>query len=203
MLKTIGFIIGIIAIAEGFLIYASTSRRKMLLFKLIEDVLWLFNYLFSGGYAGAILNGVAILREIVFYNRDRSRFCASGLFLPVFILLTLVSPVASMASGSEDLHALLPAVGSVLAVIGFYQSSPTVARRLGLPAQTLWLLYSVYGHNATAAAANAILLLSAVVGEVRAARTARKPCAGGGGIADNVTGEAPASQENTDKEHIA
>lgn len=166
-LGTIGQIIGYVAIAESFLIYISKTRRKMVMLKLIDDILWLVSYLLTGAYTGAILCAVGVGREIVFYNRDRSRVCASMLWLPFFIAVTLISPAASMISGAEDAHALLPAIGSVLAVIQFYESSPVVMRRLGFPAQTLWLLYTIYHHNTAGIVGNVILLLSAVVGEVR------------------------------------
>ena len=81
-LKLAGEIIGVVAIIEGFFIYYSAKRERMLIFKFISDALWLCNLLLLGGITGAILNVIAMLRETVFYFRDRRRF-ANSIFWPI------------------------------------------------------------------------------------------------------------------------
>ena len=60
VLSVIGEAVGFIAICESFLIYFSQTRKRMLLFKLLSDSLWLVNFLCLGGYTGAVLNAVGI-----------------------------------------------------------------------------------------------------------------------------------------------
>ena len=165
-LKIIGEIIGVIAIAEGFLIFLSSKREKIIFFKFVSDLLCLLNQLLIGGYTGAILNGVAAGREFVFYNRDKKKWASSRLWLFFFMSITLISPTMSLVSGKEGWYAVLPAIGSCAAVIGFYSRYPNVTRYISFITNSLWLWYDILVNNVSAAVSCVILLLSAIVGTV-------------------------------------
>ena len=165
-IRLIGEMIGIVAIVEGFLIYLSNKRDKILIFKFISDALWLFNQLCLGGYTGALLNLIAMGREGVFYFRDKKAFASSRFWLYFFLSLTLVSPIISLVAGGEGWYAVLPALGSMAAVIGFYSRSPRVTRLTSLAANSLWLIYDAIISNYSALLSCAILLLSAIVGMI-------------------------------------
>ena len=167
-LKLAGEIIGVVAIIEGFFIYYSAKRERMLIFKFISDALWLCNLLLLGGITGAILNVISMLRETVFYFRDKRRF-ANSIFWPIlFMLAAAVSPVLSLVSGKESWYAVLPALGSMVAVLAFYQRRPGLVRLFGSFSQSMWLLYAIFMLNYSSIVCNTVLLLSAVAGGVRA-----------------------------------
>lgn len=168
VLKIVGECIGAVAIVEGFFIYLSNKRERILIFKFISDLLWMCNQLCLGGFTGALLNFVAMGREAVFYNRDKRKFAASILWLYFFLVATSVSPLISLISGKEGWYAILPALGSMAAVIGFYSRRPSVTRYTSFAANGLWLLYDLAVGNASAAISCTILLISATVGTVRA-----------------------------------
>ena len=163
MLKDIATIIGIIAIAESLLIYASVKRERILVFKLISDVLWFTNYVLLGMYTGAILNVVAVCREIVFYNRSRHKWADNIAWFFVFVTLTLISPVLSWAG----FVSLLPAIGSVFAVSSFYCKNEIVMKTFAFPAQGLWLSYNLLSKNWSGLASCIITLLSIIIGMTR------------------------------------
>ena len=165
-LKLIGEIIGVVAIAEGFFIFLSNKREKIIFFKFISDLLWMTNQLFIGGYTGALLNGIAMGRESVFYNRDKKKWASSRLWLFFFLAVTLISPTVSLLSGGEGWYAILPAIGSSASVVGFYSRRPNVTRYLSFIVNSLWLWYNVIINNVSAAISCVILLLSALVGTV-------------------------------------
>ena len=166
-LKIIGECIGFVAVVEGFFIFLGNKRERILVFKFISDFLWLLNQLCLGGYTGAMLNFVAMGRETVFYDRDKRKFAKSVLWLYFFLAVTAISPLISLFGGKEGWYAILPALGSMAAVIGFYSRRPTVTRSVSFLANGLWLAYDVIISNVTAALSSAILLLSALVGTAR------------------------------------
>lgn len=165
-LKLIGEIIGIVAIIEGFFIFLSSKREHILIFKFISDALWVVNQILIGGYTGALLNGIAMGRETVFYNRDKHKWADSRLWLIFFMAVTAVSPMMSLISGKEGWYAVLPALGSMAAVVGFYSRYPAVTRYVSFLANGLWLAYNIIIHNISASVSGVILLLSAAVGTV-------------------------------------
>ena len=165
-MKLIGEIIGIVAIIEGFFIFLSSKREKILIFKFISDALWVINQLLIGGYTGALLNGIAMGRETVFYNRDKRKWASTPVWLVVFMVVTAISPVMSLASGKEGWYAILPALGSMAAVVGFYVRRPALTRYISFLANGLWLCYNIIIRNVSATVSGVILLLSAAVGTV-------------------------------------
>lgn len=167
-LKLIGEIIGAVAIAENLFIFVSLRRERILKLKFVSDTLWLFNYLCLGGYTGAVLNAIAMARETVFSLRGRKRFASHGFWLPVFLLLTLISPALEwIGDGAFSPWPLLPALGSMLTVVGLYQSRPKITRYIAFFAQGLWLAYAISLPNISSIVCNSLLILSALIGAIR------------------------------------
>ena len=168
MMDLLASILGWIAVAEGFFIYYSRTRRNVLRFKFISDLLWGANLLLTGAYTGALLNVIAMGREVVFYHRGSKKWASHRIWLPFFLLITAASPTVALVTGKEGWIGLLPAVGSVLGVITFYQKKPAATRCFGFFAQSLWLVYACLIHNVPSAACNTVLVISTVAGTVRA-----------------------------------
>ncbi len=167
-LKIIGEAVGFIALIESFFIYASLNRDTILKLKFVSDALGFINFLCLGGYTGAILNIVTMSREVVFYNRDKKKWASHIIWLPIFILFTLVSPVIEYITvGHLAPIAFLPAIGSMISVVGLYQHNTNHLRYYSFVAITLWLIYSIYLQNISASISNSIVLISIIVGTVR------------------------------------
>jgi len=165
-LKVIGEIIGIVAVAESFLIFLSNKRERILIFKFVSDTLWVANMLCLGSYTGALLNVIGMGRSVVFYNRDKRKWASTVLWPILFMIVTAISPMVSLMSGYEGWYAILPAIGSMAAVIGFYSRRPNFTRYISFLANGLWLIYNIISRNYSAIVSGAILLLSAAVGTV-------------------------------------
>lgn len=170
-----GEVIGAIAIAESFFIYFVKTKKHMLLLKFISDFLWFVNLLCLGGWTGALLNAISMGREAVFYLRDSKPFFAKRFWLWFFVVVVLISPAISLVKGEEGLFALLPAVGSALAVFAFYHRDPAFTRGVGLVSHAFWLVYAIAIHNISSSVCNAVLILSALSGMVRERIAKRRP----------------------------
>lgn len=176
--EIVAWVFGTLGIVISVILYAGKTRTHILVCKLISDVLWFTNYILLGAYTGAVLNLIAIGRESVFYNRGRRKWADSRVWLYVFILLTFLSPAMEFWKiGGFAWIPLLPATGSVLAVISFYSRRPWVMRWFGFGAQIFWISYGILIWNPTAVISSALTIASAVIGTVRellARRAARR-----------------------------
>ena len=165
-LRLIGEIIGWVAVAEGFLIFLSNRRDRILMFKFIDDALWSVSFLLTANYTGAILNAIGMGREVVFYNRDKRKWASGKIWLVFFLVATAVSPMYSLISGKEGWYAILPAIGSIAAVIGFYSRSAEFSRYIGFFANGIWMVYNIICGKIPAITSSAILLLSGLIGTI-------------------------------------
>ena len=106
-----GQIFGLCLAALSFLVYLQKSRGKILITKLILDVLNIFQQAMVGAFTGSVINGIAVLREIVFYHKEEKKWAKSKVWLIVFLLLMTAAPIVSW----QGFISLLPAIG----IIGF------------------------------------------------------------------------------------
>lgn len=171
----LGNVIGAIAVVENLFIFAALKRKNILKLKFLSDVLWFFNFLFLGALTGAVLNVIAMLRETVFSLRGKNKIASHIIWLPVFMILTLISPALDcIKQGAFIPMTLLPATGSIMTVYSLYQDNPKVTRIIALFAQTLWLIYAAMLFNVTAFLSNALQIVSALIGIIRAFFVMRK-----------------------------
>lgn len=162
-LYTAGQLLGLIITVFSVFIYYAKRRNRILLTKLITDVLNVVQQALIGAFTGSLLNGIAIFREIVFYNRTRKKWASHIFWLFFFIFLMGLSPLLTW----NGFISLLPAAGSVIAVIGFYMQNPTHTRILGIFSMAFWLAYSFITLNIGAVIQNVIMIASAIAGLVR------------------------------------
>lgn len=154
-------LIGLLGIVANGIIYQQKSRKGLLLWKLISDVLWAVHYALLGAWSGVAVAVVGMARETVFYrNRNRSNGPVS---LVVFIGIAL----ASAAITWKSLYSLLPAAASVISVISFWKATPSISKKLAFPISGCMLTYDISAGSFSGIANECLTLTSALVGLVR------------------------------------
>ena len=109
-----------------------------------------------GAFTGSLLNGIAVFREIVFYNRFQKKWAAHPFWLYFFIVVMALAPLLTW----EGSISLFPALGSVCAVITFYMKKPTHIRIAGLAMTILWMVYCIFTQNIGGIIQNVINIVS-------------------------------------------
>lgn len=157
----IGQIFGVLLAVLSFFIYLQKTREKILLTKLLSDILNVIQQAMVGALTGSMLNGIAIFRELVFYCKGKKKWAQSRIWLFVFLLCTgIAAPLFSW----QGYISLLPAVGSSLAVIGFYCTKPRQIRIFGILAQAFWVVYSVAVLNLGGILSSSVSMLGGIFG---------------------------------------
>ena len=170
MLLIIGNILGYIAVASGLIIFISVKRSRILSLKVVSDSLFLVHELCLGLFSGAALHGVAIARSLVFYQRGRRKWADNPLWLVLFIVATLISPILTW----QGPISLLPTVGSVVCVFSYYLKSTWMLRILSLIGEGLWLLYGVFCDSLPITLFGVVALISLTIGMIREVLHRRK-----------------------------
>ena len=169
-------ILGLCLCIISFFIYYLKKREHILITKLISDVLCVIQQAMVGASTGAMINGIAVARELIFYNRGRKKWASHIVWLFVFIGAMGISPVLTW----QGPISILPAIGSSLAVMAFYCKRPTHTRIFGLFAPAPSEIYTVVTFNPVAVLQNTIQIVAALLGllrdykEYRARKTSAK-----------------------------
>jgi hypothetical protein len=159
----LGTIIGYVAIVESLMIYVSQKRTVILILREVSNILWMLNNLFLGLYTGALLWGVAFIRDAIYMCRLKYKWANSYVWPCVFIAMLAISPIVSW----QGPISLVPAIGSIFNVLGGFMKSPMTMRLFLFPCEILWIIYAIVSGNIPLIISESFLLLSAVLGVIR------------------------------------
>lgn len=149
-------IVGIFAISVNTAIYWQNKRENLLKTKLLSDCLWAVQYALLGGYTGAAIAIIGVLRSTVFLNENK-KWASGKKWLIVFLVLSIVSAILTYKGAIS----LLPLCASLLAVLSFWQKRPGLTRFLAFPIAISMLIYDVFIGSVMGIANETIVLVSA------------------------------------------
>ena len=126
MTESVWFIqaLGFLGLAAMVISFQMKNAKGVLLFLLLSDALFGFQYLLLGSVAGMIVLAVSIFRNIIMLLRDR---------WPVlgwkgWVVIMIIAEVALCAGNIAHWYDVLPIVGFAAATISFWSKDPQKLR---------------------------------------------------------------------------
>lgn len=141
--------IGILGMAMNVLSFQQKNRKKVIAFQFCGGALFAINFFMLGAVVGAIMNIIAVVRAIVYMNKERFHtdrvewvYVFTALF---FISYALTFTVIGKAPTPKNLIVeMLPIIGMIATTISFRLEGAREIRRLGLISAPAWLIYNVF-----------------------------------------------------------
>ena len=158
-METAILIVGILGIILNLAIYQQNTSKGILIVKLISNFVWAAYYLLPGAYTGFCVACIAIAREITFITVDRKGKVGIAC-LSLFAVTSIVCSILTWKSAVS----ILPALGSIIAVFGFYFAIPRLSRILAIPVALCMGIYDIGAGLPIGVANEIITLISAIVG---------------------------------------
>jgi len=157
-LKIFGEIAGFLAVAVGFFIFQQKDRKRILMFKLICDVLWTTHFALLGALSGMAISGVGILREIVFSKVRKEDNRKSNLWLLLFLSVNTIS-VLLLWNTPWSVCSL---ISSILSTIAFWQKSASRIKVISLGVCISQITYAI-AMGSYAACLNELIVISSIL----------------------------------------
>ena len=164
-METIGHIIGFCALILIFISYQIHDKKKLILIQTISTTLVCIQYILIGAYSGFALNIVCIIRNIIFYNRDKKFF--SSLFFPIFF--ACVIPLISLLSW-DGYYSIFIVIGLMINTICLGICSAQNLRIASLLCCTLIIIYNVCAHSYSGIVNETVTIISSIIGIFRYVR---------------------------------
>lgn len=150
-------IVGFCAMAVSIMMYQCNRHRNILLLMILCSTLWCTHFGLLGHWTAVAMNGMNVVRSIVFCFRDKIK--VGGKAVPVFfIVLSAILTAVTF----EDMWSLVPLVASVFAITGTWQTDPKRLRRLTIPVCLCWFFYNIF-HNSWAGTANEVFTFCSII----------------------------------------
>lgn len=162
MLKLISEILGFVGVGLNAAVYQQKKRERLLIFKLISDVVWMLHYGLMGNFSGAAVATIGIARESTFLVVDKR-----GIDRRPFLLVFLGCACFSVWLTWGGWFSVLPATASFLSVLSFWQQKPRASRLLALPISACMLTYSITVGSYAGIANEVFTVSSTIIGIIR------------------------------------
>ena len=169
-MEMIGHILGVIAIGLFFLSYQIFEKKKLLFVQTLATAMLCLQYVLIGAYSGFVLNIICVIRNILFYHRDKKFL--SGVWLP--ILLALAMAFVSLFSW-DGYHSLLIILGLMVNTVCMGLCDSQNLRKSVLITCPMILVYNIFEASYSGMVSETISWISAIIGIVRYMRA--KKCA--------------------------
>ena len=155
--QLIGEICGGIGVAVGFLIFQQKKRSRILLLKLICDILWGLHFLLLQAYTGVALSVVAAAREILFATIGAKDGKKPLPLLFVFLVLNAGGVILVWNSP----WSVCSLISGCLATLAFWQTAPTKIKVLSLFVCASQMTYAI-GIGSRSALVNEIITVGSI-----------------------------------------
>jgi len=159
---TIGQIFSIIAMALTVLSFQMKTKKQILMMQTVGSTFFLASYILFGSWAAACLNIVFLIRNTVFYFRDK-KWASHGVWL--YFILALV--VVAGTLGFKNYLDILPIVGAIFGTVAAYMKRENMFRLLKLGDSPCWLIYNISIPSIGGSICEIINIISILVGLIR------------------------------------
>lgn len=156
-------ILGYAAVAVLFISFQVNDRKQILGLLIIGMVFLAAHQFLLGAIAGAIANGLTIIRNLAFRHKNDSPI------LQHFMLPYLFSAVL-VASGLffwQGWYSLLPALAVTASTFALFADSPKTIRGLSLIGPFLWLPYGLVIDSTPTILIQVVIISSIVIAMLR------------------------------------
>ena len=160
--EIIGQILGFVAVILGFISYQVKTDKQLLFVHLLTCAVFSVNYYLLGAIPAAILNGVGVIRNIVYYNKDKS-FYKPRLFPILFAVIMLILGIYS----SNGIHSVLIVGGLVINTLCLSFRNPQNVRKSVLFTCAMVLIYDIIEHSIGGVIYESVAIISAIIGLIR------------------------------------
>ncbi|MBQ7336805.1 MAG: YgjV family protein [Clostridia bacterium] len=158
-------LIGVFAATIGILSYQQKDRKKIILWQVVNNVLWTVHMFLLGAFAGGCLNLIGIFRGTVFYYRVDQKWAQSKLWYAV--ILALIAAVTAYSITQDGLIALLPMVGMVCTTFSLALANPFHVRVLSFFSSPCWLIYNIINGSIPGICTEIFVMCSIILGILR------------------------------------
>ena len=164
--------IGIVAMIFLVLSFQMKTPKGILLLQSIGAFLFCVNFFLLEQYIGSMLNGLAFIRAILLYNKEKLH-TDSNLWLAIFGVCYVAAYILTFTvfgeifAAGNGVRQCLPVVGMFCSHLALRSADAKIIRRISLASSVCWLVYNGLALAIGAILCEAFNLVSIVVAMFR------------------------------------
>ena len=140
--ETAGQILGIFAMVFSILSLQMSTHKKIMVMQIITASFFAAHYFFIGGITAGVLNAVAVIRNIIFYHKDKKIFRGNY----ITVIFTVIMAGLGILSWNGWFSVFM-VIGMVFNTLSFSFTNPQSTRKTILVASPMMLIYNVFAFS--------------------------------------------------------
>lgn len=155
-------VVGFLGMASCFMIYQQNERKKLLIWKFISDFLWFAHYVLLGGFSGAAVCIIAMIRETVYLNEGK-KWANKKVWICILFALNIPFVISTW----NGIMSIFPTFASYTAICAFAMQKPKLTRVLGIPVSIFMIIYDIFTGSIAGLINESVSISSTVIGFFR------------------------------------
>lgn len=155
-------IIGFLGLGANLLSFQFKKHKNILLFRTINESLFILQYFLLGAFSGVILNIVGIVRNTIFSKRVEKGKSTVVFIIAFSVLFTLFGIITF-----EGVKSVMLIFAKVLSTIAYGNKNTTVIRVVSFLTHICYLFYNISIFSLAGALSDAFLLVSLIIAIIR------------------------------------
>lgn len=156
-------IVGILAIIVFAISPHQKTKKKVLIFQLISNMLYALQYLLLGAFSAVATNIVGGIKNLIFYFYTKAEKEIPNKFLYVYIIIIVIFGIFTF----NGIISVIPILVSILYAYAVWQDSLKVYRIITIIGSIAWIIYNFIVGAYVGVAGNVFQLISAIIAFIR------------------------------------
>ena len=155
-------LLGVGILIGGFVSFQNNKHKRIVMMKVITDLMFTAQYLLLGAYSGAMMDSIGIVRNLILMraaNDRKKQIIATS----VFVVILTAAGIATWAGPIS----LLAIFGKIFTTVAFGFRNPRILRALTIPSCILWAVYDALTGSWAGMVYELLGLLSIIIAYVR------------------------------------
>ncbi len=154
--------VGFLGMAACFMIFQQNERKKLLLWKLTADFLWFLHYVLLGGFSGAAVCVIAMIRGTVYLNEGK-KWANKKVWICILFALNIPFVISTW----NGIMSIFPTLASYTAICSFAMQKPKLTRILGIPVSAFMITYDIFTGSIAGLINESVSITSTIIGFIR------------------------------------
>lgn len=156
-------IVGIFAIIVFAISPHQKTKKKVLIFQLISNLLYAIQYVLLNAFSAVATNVIGGIKNLIFYFYAKDEKEIPNKFLYIYILIIVIFGVFTF----NGLISIIPILVSILYAYAVWQDNLKVYRIITIIGSISWIIYNFLVGAYVGVAGNVFQLISAIIAFIR------------------------------------
>ena len=157
-----GQLVGLVAVALGFISFQMKNAKELLLFQLFTGVAFCVHYFLIGAVSAVVLNFLSVLEAVYYYFRRKNGY--SGVVMPLLFILSIVISTILTWEGARSMFIM---VGLVVSSFSFAFFDAPKIRLSNFIKAPLCLIYNIIVLSGGGIIYESATIISSAIGVIR------------------------------------